>query len=162
MAAESYILFELAATTYALRTHDVQHMEMVDHITPVPNAPAFVEGVIFSRGQVIPAVNLRIRFGFPKIDHSLRSRLIVVQAENRKIGLIVDAAREFRTMPAETIQPPHNSITGLSGRYLSGIATVADRVVLVLDIAEILNFGDFQTDNLLNAQASSPSLALKV
>jgi purine-binding chemotaxis protein CheW len=162
MAAESYILFELAATTYALRTHDVQHMEMVDHITPVPNAPAFVEGVIFSRGQVIPAVNLRIRFGFPKVNHSLRSRLVVVQAENRKIGLIVDAAREFRTIPAESIQPPHNSITGLSGRYLSGIATIADRVVLVLDIAEILNFGDFQTNNLLNAQAASPALAVKL
>ena len=62
---ESYILFELAGTTYALKSQDVKHMELVEQITPVPNAPPFVEGVVFSRGQVIPAINLRVRFGFP-------------------------------------------------------------------------------------------------
>lgn len=136
----SYILFELAGTTYGLKTEDVQHMEMVEHITPVPNAPPFVEGVVFSRGEVIPAVNLRVRFGFPRADHSLRSRLVVVQAGSRKVGLIVDAAREFRNIPSETIQPPHHSITGLSSRYLCGIATAKERVILLLDIAEVLNF----------------------
>jgi len=157
----SYILFELAGTTYALRTQDVQHMEMVEHITPVPNAPAFVEGVVFSRGQVIPAVNLRVRFGFPPLTHSLRSRLIVVQAEGRKVGLIVDAASEFRTIPSEAIQPPHHSIAGLSGRYLAGIATVKDRVVLVLDLAEILNFAELETNHSLPVQGQPQALAMK-
>ena len=62
--AEPYVLFELAGTAYALPSHAVQRMEMVEHVTPVPNAPPFVDGVVFSRGRVVPAVNLRRRFGF--------------------------------------------------------------------------------------------------
>src|SRR5262249_3523041 len=57
----SYILFVVAGTTYALPTSDVRHMEMVEDITRVPNSPSFVDGVVFSRGQVVPVVNLRAR-----------------------------------------------------------------------------------------------------
>lgn len=122
-------------------------MELVEQITPVPNAPGFVEGVVFSRGQVIPAVNLRVRFGFPQQAHTARSRLIVVESGGRSIGFIVDAAREFRNLPADTIQPPNESIAGLSGKYLRGIAIVADRLILLLDIKEVLAFAEKEEEN---------------
>jgi chemotaxis signal transduction protein len=64
-------------------------------VTRVPNAPAHVDGVVFSRGQVVPAVNLRARFGFERAAYDLRSRLIVVQSSGRHVGLIADDAREF-------------------------------------------------------------------
>ena len=139
---EPFILFELAGTTYTVRSHDVQQMEMVEHITPVPNAAPFVEGVVFSRGQVIPAVNLRLRFGFKAIPHDLRTRLIVVRVDERQVGLIVDTAREFVKIPTDAIQPPPETITGLSGRYLEGIVSLGERLVLVLDLNEVLNFAD--------------------
>lgn len=145
-SAETYILFELAGTTYGVRSRDVQHMEMVEHITPVPNAAHFVEGVVFSRGRVIPALNLRSRFGFERIAHDLRSRLIVVQAQERIVGLLVDAAREFIPIPAASIQPPHEAITGLSGQYLEGIATLANgRIVLILDLENVLKIDEIIT-----------------
>jgi len=140
--ADSYILFELAGTTYGVPSRDVQHMEMIEHITPVPNASPHVDGVVFSRGEVVPAVNLRLRFGFPKAESTLSSRLIIVKLGPRKVGLIVDAAREFRRIAADTIQPPHESITGLSGSYLAGIAKLGDRVVLLLNISEVINNGN--------------------
>jgi purine-binding chemotaxis protein CheW len=136
---DSYILFELAGTTYGVASIDVQHMEMVEHITPVPNAGPHLEGVAFSRGQVIPAINLRLRFGFPKAAPTLSSRLIIVKIGQRRVGMIVDAAREFRKIPHEAIQPPHESITGLSGNYLVGIAKLGERVVLLLNISEVIN-----------------------
>jgi len=139
---DSFIFFQLGGTTYALRTRDVEHMEMIEQITPVPNAAPFVEGVIFSRGQVVPAVNLRQRFGFERQPHTPQSRLIIVRSEQRRVGLIVDSAREFRTISRESIQPPNEAIAGLSGRYLSGIATLEDRIVLVLDIQEVLRFSE--------------------
>src|SRR6185369_6748138 len=111
--ADSYILFQLAGTTYALRTAEVQHMEMVEHITPVPNAPVFVEGVILSRGQVVPAINLRVRFGFERQAYTLQSRLIIIRSEQRRVGLIVDSAREFRSIAREFIQPPNEAIAGM-------------------------------------------------
>jgi purine-binding chemotaxis protein CheW len=135
---DSYILFELAGTTYGLRSQEVKHMELVEQITPVPNAPEFVEGVVFSRGQVIPAINLRLRFGFSRQEHTARSRLIVVDAGQRSVGLLVDSAREFRNLAAESIQPPSESIAGLSGKYLRGIAIVGERLILLLDIKEVL------------------------
>jgi len=153
---ESYILFELAGTTYGVRSQEVKHMELVEQITPVPNAARFVEGVVFSRGQVIPAVNLRVRFGFPRQAHTTRSRLIVVEAGERIVGLIVDAAREFRNLPGEAIQPPNESIAGLSGKYLRGIAIVNDRLILLLDIKEALTFAG---DDFLHEQNPAAAVA---
>ena len=138
---ETYVLFELGGTTYGLRTRDVQHMEMLEHITPVPNASPAVEGIVFSRGQVIPAVNLRVRFGLPREPHTMRSRLIVVQTQQRLVGLIVDVAREFSVIPDEAIRPIQEAISGMEGNYLKGIATMGDRLVLLLDLDTTLNLG---------------------
>ena len=138
----SYILFGVSGTTYALPTADVRHMEMIEDITRVPNAPSFVDGVVFSRGQVVPVVNLRARFGFDRAPHDLRTRLIVVQAESRVIGLLVDVAREFVSIPPEAIQPPHEALAGMSGRYVEGVASIGDRLILILNLQRILSFAD--------------------
>ena len=123
-------------------------MELIEQITPVPNAPSFVEGVVFSRGHVIPAVNLRVRFGLPPQQHTPRSRLVVVEAGQRTVGLIVDSAREFRNLASESIQPPNETIAGLSGKYLRGIAIVAERLILILDMNEVLTFAENLEENL--------------
>lgn len=134
-----FILFELAGTTYGLHSQVVQQMEMVQQITPVPNAPNFVEGVVFSRGQVIPAINLRARFGWEKIPYNIRTRLIVINVNNRTIGLIADSAREFISIPSEAILPPPEAISGLSGKYLAGIAMLGERLILILNAEEVIN-----------------------
>src|SRR6202051_2943782 len=104
-------------------------MEMVKNVTPVPNAPPFVEGVVFSRGQVVPVVNLRRRFGFEKVPNDLRTRLVVVANGGRSVGLLVDTAREFVAIAAESIQPPPEALSGLSGKYLQSIARLGERLV---------------------------------
>ena len=134
---ESFILCELAGTSYAVRSRFVQQLEMVEHVTPVPNAPPAVEGVVLSRGQAIPALNLRVRFGFERVPFDLRTRLVVVEVEGRSIGLIVDAAREFVSIPTASIEPPPDAVSGLARDYLEGIASFGDRIVLVLDLAEV-------------------------
>ena len=141
----SYILFTVAGTTYALPSGEVRHMEMIEDITRVPNAPAFIDGVVFSRGQVVPVVNLRARFGFERAAFDLRSRLIVVQSAGRMIGLVVDAAREFVRIPPDAIQPPNDALAGMSGRYVEGIASMGDRLILVLSLDRILNFAEALT-----------------
>ena len=136
---EHYILFVVADTTYALPSHQVAHVEMVEQITRVPNAASFVDGVVFSRGQVVPAVNLRVRFGFERADRDLRTRLLVVQLGGRSVGLLVDSCREFLTIPATAVQPAGDALTGIGARYIAGIATVNDRVVVILDLGALLN-----------------------
>ena len=136
--ADSYVLCELAGATYALRSDDIEQLEMVGQLTAVPNAPAFVDGVTSVRGRVIPAVSLRARFGFDRAPHDLRSRLIVVRAGGRSVGLIVDSAREFAGIPAGSIQPPPEGLADMSSRYLRGMAHIGERLVLILDVAELL------------------------
>lgn len=140
--AKHYILFTLADTTYAVRSNEVQQMDMVGQITPVPNAPSAVEGVVFLRGEVIPAVDLRVRFGFPKRPYDLKTRLIVVREGSRSVGLIVDTSREFVSIPEEAVKPPPEGISRLSGQYLAGIATVGERLVLLLNCSEVINPAD--------------------
>jgi purine-binding chemotaxis protein CheW len=135
---DSYVLCELAGATYAVRSEDIQQLEMVTSPTPVPNAPGHVDGVVSVRGQVIPAMNLRARFGFPRQSHDLRSRLIVVRAAGRTVGLVVDSAREFASIPDDEIKPLPEGVGGLSGQYLRGIAHSGERLLLVVDVPRLL------------------------
>ena len=140
--AEPFILFELAGTTYGVRSQSVRQVELVEQITPVPNAPPALEGVVFSRGQVLPVINLRARFGFEKVPHDMRTRLLVVTAGNRLIGIIVDTAREFISIPNSLIQPPNEAISGTRGKYLEGIATLDERLILILRLDEVIDLAE--------------------
>ncbi|HEV8202765.1 MAG TPA: chemotaxis protein CheW [Pyrinomonadaceae bacterium] len=136
---EPFILFELSDTTYGVRSRFVQQIEMIDDVASVPNAHPAVEGVVLVRGQVIPALNLRTRFGFEKIERDLRSRLVVINTEERVVGLVVDTAREFLKISPESIEPPPEALTGLSGHYLEGIATIGERMILILNLDAVLD-----------------------
>lgn len=136
---DNYILFTVAGTSYALPSDQVAHVEMVEEITRVPNAADFVDGVVFSRGQVVPAVNMRVRFGFERSARDLRTRLLVVQMGGRSVGLLVDSCREFLIIPSAAIQPPGEGLTGAGVRYISGIATLNDRLVVILDLGVLLD-----------------------
>ncbi|MEO5742177.1 MAG: chemotaxis protein CheW [Vicinamibacterales bacterium] len=141
-APDTFIVLTVAGTTYAVRSRDVQHMEMVEHVTRVPNAAPFVDGVVFSRGQVVPAVNLRARFGFERAPYDVRTRLVVVSTGGRSVGLVVDEGREFLRMPESTIRPPQEALAGLSGQYVEGIASLNGRLILVLNLENLLNFSE--------------------
>ncbi|HEU5131233.1 MAG TPA: chemotaxis protein CheW [Pyrinomonadaceae bacterium] len=136
---EPFILFELAGTTYGVRSRFVQQIEMIDDVASVPNAHPALEGVVLVRGQVIPALNLRTRFGFERVERELRSRLVVINTGTRVVGLVVDTAREFIRIPPESIEPPPEALTGLSGHYLEGIATIGERMILVLNLEAVLD-----------------------
>ena len=140
---EPFILFELAGTTYGVRSRFVQQIEMIDDVAAVPNAHPAVEGVALVRGQVIPALNLRTRFGFERIERDLRSRLVVINTGARVVGLVVDTAREFLKISTESIEPPPEALTGLSGHYLEGIATIGERMILILNLDAVLDL-DFE------------------
>jgi len=137
---DTFILLSVMGTTYALRSDQVQHMEMVEQVTRVPNAAPFVDGVVFSRGQVVPAVNLRARFGFERVPYDVRTRLVVVNSKGRQVGLIVDDGREFLRLPATAIAPPQESLAGLSSQYVEGIASLNGRLILVLNLENLLEF----------------------
>jgi purine-binding chemotaxis protein CheW len=137
---DHYILFMVNGTTYAVPSGDVAHIEMVEQVTTVPNAAAFVDGVVFSRGQVVPAVNMRARFGFARAALDLRTRLVIVQLQGRRVALLVDSCREFLTIPADHIHPPGDALAATAdATCFTGIATIADRVIVLLNLDRLLS-----------------------
>jgi purine-binding chemotaxis protein CheW len=141
---ESFVLFELAGGLYAVPSQSVQHIEMFEHVTIVPNANPAIDGVVFSRGQVIPALNLRVRFGFPRQEKTVRTRILFATVHDRTVGLIVDTAREFRNLPVETVRPIEETLTGVNGKYLKAVTKVGERLVLILDLEAVLALEDIQ------------------
>ncbi len=135
----SYIIFQVADTDYAVRIESIQQVEMIEKVTRIPNAPEFVDGVVYLRGKVAPVINLRSRFHVEKIPYSLSSRLIVIQVDGRTVGLAVDSAREFiKIAPDEIILPPE-TLAGPGVEYLEGVATIKDRIILVINIQQLLS-----------------------
>jgi chemotaxis signal transduction protein len=141
---ESFVLFELAGSLYGIPSQSVQHIEMFEHVTIVPNANPAIDGVVFSRGQVIPALNLRVRFGFPREASTLRTRIVFAKVHERTVGLIVDTAREFQNIQRENIRSIEETLTGINGKYLKAVTKVGERLVLILDLEAVLNVDDVQ------------------
>jgi purine-binding chemotaxis protein CheW len=148
MSTETYVLFELEDAAYGVRSDLVQHVEMLEHVTSVPNAAPAVDGVVFSRGQVIPAINLRVRFGLPRQAHTSRTRLVFLKVRERIVALIVDAAREFQRIPASAIRPVQETLVGIQGNYVEGVAMVRNRSVLILDVGAVLTLEEITPPNL--------------
>lgn len=136
---DTYIIFELDQSAYAVSSAHVQHVGMLEHVTPVPNAAASVDGVVFSRGQVIPAINLRTRFGLARQESTSRSRLIFLKVRERVVALIVDSAREFQRITPDLIKPVQKTLVGIGGNYVEGVATVKNRSVLIVDVGAVLS-----------------------
>ena len=164
--SDTFILFELAGGVYAVPSSRIQHIDMLEHVTPVPNAHRAIDGVVFSRGQVIPALNLRARFGFPRQEKNLQTRIVFAQIEDRIVGLIVDSAREFKKIATESIRPIEKALTGIAGNYLKGLATVNTKLVLILDLEAVLNLDEDESlanslsEVIAQATAAEPEAAV--
>jgi chemotaxis signal transduction protein len=137
--SDHFILFTVAGTTYALPSHQVNHIDMVEQVTRVPNAAPFVDGVVFSRGQIVPAINMRARFGFERVTPDLRTRFLVATTAGRSVGLLVDTCREFLTIDPSAIHPPADALSGVSANYITGIATIGERMIVILSLEQLLS-----------------------
>jgi len=136
--SDQYILFTVAGTTYALPSSQIAHIDLVEEITRVPNAPSFVDGVVFSRGRIVPAVNMRARFGFERASIDLRTRFLVTNADGRGVGLLVDSCREFLRIDPASIHPPPDVFGGARESSVSGVATMGERMIVILDLDQLL------------------------
>ncbi len=117
---------------------NVQEIIRPVDITRVPNAPAFVEGVINLRGRIVPVVDLRKRFNLPRRERDKNSRIIVVELGDKIVGFMVDAVREVLRVDAGVIEPPPELAIGIDAHYITGVAKLDDRLLILLDLERIL------------------------
>lgn len=139
---ELYVLFGVGEAAYVVLAADVVQMESYEGATPVPGAAPYMAGLVQIRGQVIPVIDLRARFGLPAIERALGTRVVVVRREPRLVGLLVDSAREVVRIDPASFAPPPPVVQAQSQGFVDAIATVHKRLVMRLDLDEVLGRGN--------------------
>jgi purine-binding chemotaxis protein CheW len=148
------VTFRLGNEEFSLDILKVQEIIRHMNLTRVPKTPEFVDGVINLRGRVIPVLDLRKRFGLPKDENTNETRIIVVDVDNRTVGLKVDAVSEVLRLPADTVEPPPAIITGVESDYIKGVGKLDGRLLILLDVAKILSCTERDAlGNVMNAVA---------
>ncbi len=140
---DQYLTFRLAGEEYGVNILKVQEIKGWSEVTPMPNTPEAILGVINLRGTVVPIVELRRHFNLPAAERGPTTVIIVVKAVDdkgnvRTMGMVVDAVSEVHNIAASEVQPP--PAVGDSGdqRAIAGLATMDGRMIILLDIDELM------------------------
>ncbi|HTT32155.1 MAG TPA: chemotaxis protein CheW [Methylomirabilota bacterium] len=136
--------FRIGNETYGVRIGSVREIVRVPEITVVPSAPDLIEGVINLRGKIIPVMDLRKRFGQTEIQHDKKNRILVVELDNRLIGLIVNAASEVLKIPPSEIDAPGSVFADGESGYVTGVGKLKGRLIILLDISRLLQRSEFK------------------
>ena len=138
--SNKYLMFNLGSEEYGIDITRITAIEELPQITTIPDMPNFVKGVINLRGKVIPAVDLRLRFGLEEREYDDRTCIIIVSVDESTIGLIVDIVSEVHEIEKNDIGPPP-SFKNLSGKeqYIEGLAKKGEEVKIILDVEKIIS-----------------------
>ncbi|SFG01302.1 purine-binding chemotaxis protein CheW [Sporolactobacillus nakayamae] len=137
------ILFEINSESYGVPVEQVLSIEKVDDITRLPNAASFVKGVMNLRGLIVPIIDVRNRFQMGESVVTKESRIIVVDVEDMKVGLLVDSSKEVLDIESAKIEKAPEIIGGPSANYLNGVAQIGDNeLLLLLNLDRVLNQDD--------------------
>ncbi len=136
--------FRIGNETYGVRIGSVREIVRVPEITSVPNAPDAIEGVINLRGKIIPVMDLRKRFGIEVVQPDKKNRILVVELENKLLGLIVSSASEVLKIPPSEIAAPSTVFAEGESSYVTGVGKLKGRLIILLDIARLLRQPEFK------------------
>jgi purine-binding chemotaxis protein CheW len=136
--------FRIGNETYGIRIGAVREIVRVPEITAVPSAPDLIEGVINLRGKIIPVMDLRKRFGQTEIISDKKNRILVVELENKLIGLIVNAASEVLKIPPSEVDSPGSVFAEGESSYVTGVGKLKGRLIILLDIAKLLQRPEYK------------------
>ena len=144
------VLFQLSDEDYGVDIYSVQRLIQVPEVTRVPQAPEYVEGVIDVRGDIIPVINLKKRFGFDTTDVNGDGRIVITETGEHIVGFLVDAVSEVTRLSNEDIEPPAPVLVGDRADYVAGIGkqpvtgSNTSRLIIVLDVGKVLSAGDVE------------------
>jgi len=133
------VVFSLGREEFAVGVTQVREIMRMEEITRMPKSPHFVEGIINLRGQIIAVVELAKRLNLETGERSGETRIIVVETEDIKVGMIVDSVSEVLRVAADAVEPSPTLATDISAAYLQGVLKQDNRLIILLDLTKVLS-----------------------
>ncbi len=133
-----FIGFNIGEENFGVDIQTVKEVIRHKEITRLPKAPSFVKGVINLRGDIIPILDLRDRFGLEHREYNEMTRVIVVEVDDKSIGMVVDSVSHVQRIGEAEIEPPPPIVGGISAEYLRGVGKVGEKLIVLLNIDRIL------------------------
>lgn len=139
-----YLTFTLGDEEYAMDILAVQEIRGYDPVTRIVNAPEFIKGVINLRGTIVPIVDLRIKLSLPRVVYSEFTVVIILAIGDRLVGIVVDSVSDVIALTPDQIRPAPELGASINIRFITGLATLEGRMVILLDIARMMSSDDMQ------------------
>ena len=136
--AQEYLTFTLGPEEYAIDILKVQEIRGYEQPTTIANAPAFIKGVINLRGTIVPIVDLRIKFGVGEAEYTPFTVVIILNIGARVVGIVVDGVSDVTTLRSEQVRPAPEFASTVDTRYINGLGTLGDRMLIVVDIERLM------------------------
>ncbi|CAH1042561.1 MULTISPECIES: chemotaxis protein CheW [unclassified Halomonas] len=133
-----FLVFSLGEEEYAIDILKVQEIRGYENVTRIANAPDFIKGVTNLRGVIVPIVDLRIKFHLDSVEYGGQTVVIVVNVADRVVGIVVDGVSDVMTLTPEQIKPAPEFGVTLSSDFLSGLGSLEDRMLVLVDIDKLL------------------------
>jgi len=139
------LTFSLDNVSYGVNVHQVREVKNFEGVTPVPYAPPYVKGVTNLRGEVIPVIDLRKRFGIAPREGNNDNGIMVIVQDKRPIGVMVDAVQEVLTLPKQDIESNPESIITDRNQAVLGVAKHDKDLIILLDLMKVVTRGDLES-----------------
>lgn len=139
---QEYLTFVLGDEEYGIEILKVQEIRGYDTVTRIANTPDFIKGVINLRGHIVPIIDLRIKFKLGNIDYNEFTVVIILNIGNRVVGIVVDGVSDVLTLNAAQIRPVPDLVSDIDNKYLLGLGTVDNRMLILVDIERLMSSQD--------------------
>ena len=136
---QQLVIFELGGEKFGVNIAAVESIIKMQALTRVPHAPGFVEGVTNLRGTVLPVMDLRKRFGMEVQEASKETRIVVVNLDGIKVGMVVDSVSEVLTIDDKIIEPTPPMVSTVDSAFSVGIAKLEEQLVILLELEKVLS-----------------------
>ena len=152
-AADEFLSFTLGEEHYGVDILKVQEIRGYDAVTRLPDAPDYIKGVINLRGTIVPVIDLRLKLRLKEARYDAFTVMIVLNVDDRVVGIVVDSVSDVIPLSQEQIRPTPEFGANVDTRFISGIGTVEDRMLILLDIETLIDSADF--DQSVQEQAAA-------
>jgi purine-binding chemotaxis protein CheW len=153
-AADEFLSFTLGDEDYGVDILKVQEIRGYDAVTRLPDAPEYIKGVINLRGTIVPVIDLRLKLRLAQARYDAFTVMIVLNVQNRVVGIVVDSVSDVIALGQDQVRPTPEFGASVDTRFISGIGTIDDRMLILLDIETLINSADLGPADAESAQAA--------